>query len=227
MSELSNEIFHGAKHKMSSPFGKRGIIKTTAGNTSSFHSGTDYSTYSVKLAQYAVADGIVDSCGKDSYGAVYAWISYPELNVRMLHYHLDSLSIKSGQKVNKNTVIGYTGKTGKATGIHLHLGIKRIGSNDYIDPEKWSSDEFKKDYKTGNYKVTKANLLHVRNGAGTNFAKLSFAELTKDAQKKVLALSGKKSDGYVNGVMFSVFEVKGNWGRTPSGWVCLDYCEVI
>ena len=26
---------------------------------------------------------------------------------------------------------------------------------------------------------------------------------------------------------FTVYEVKDNWGRTPSGWVCLDYCEVM
>jgi len=243
MSKLSEAIFHGAKHKMTSPFGQRVIIQTSKGKTASFHSGTDYGTYSVKLKHYAAADGTVQSCGQDSTGALYAWIIYPSLKVRMLHYHLDSLNVKSGQKVNKNTVIGVTGKTGKATGIHLHLGIKRIGENEYIDPEEWSAKEYcaekdcvknekspapqKKQYKKGNYKVTKANLLYVRKGAGTNYAKLSFKDLTANAQSKILRLCGQKKNGYVKGVTFTALEVNGNWGRTPSGWVCLDYCEAI
>lgn len=230
MSKLSEAIFHGEKHKITSPFGKRAVIKTAVGYTSPFHNGTDYGTYAVKLAQYAIADGVVESCGKDSTKALYVWIRYPELKVRMLHYHLDRLNVRKGQSVNKNTIIGYTGKTGKATGIHLHLGIKRIGSDEYIDAEKWSKQEFEKKtdkYKVGNYKVTKAQLLHVRSGAGTQYTKKRFCDLSANAQKKVLTLNGKNADGYVKGVTFSVLEVNGNWGRTPSGWVCLDYCEVI
>lgn len=79
-------------------------------------------------------------------------------------------------------------------------------------------------YKAGNYKVTKANLLHVRCEPSTKAKKKSFSQLTADAQKKILAINGKKADGYVKGLSFSVYEVKDNWGRTPSGWVCLDYC---
>ncbi len=148
----------------------------------------------------------------------------------MLHYHLDSISVNPGQRVNKNTVLGYTGQTGLATGVHLHLGIKPLSAGEWLDPEKWSKEHCfskVKKYKPGNYRVTKALLLNVRKGAGTNFEKLSFDELTEDARKKILSLCGEKSNGYVNSLCFSVFEVKDNWGRTPSGWVCLDYCEVI
>lgn len=148
----------------------------------------------------------------------------------MLHYHLDVINVKKGQSVNKNTVLGYTGQTGLATGIHLHLGIKPLSGGGWFDPEKWSKEHCPskvKKYKPGNYKVTKALLLNVRKGAGTNFEKLSFDELTEDAKKKILSLCGEERNGYVNSLCFSVFEVKDNWGRTPSGWVCLDYCEVI
>ena len=148
MSELSNLIFHGAEHKISSPYGNRAVIQTSAGKTSSFHNGCDYSTGGKKLPQYGVADdGVVLSCGADSPaygGALFVWVSYPSLGVKLLHYHLDSISVKKGQKVTKKTVIGYTGKSGKATGIHLHLGIKRLSGGDYIDPEKWAKDEFPK-----------------------------------------------------------------------------------
>ena len=32
---------------------------------------------------------------------------------------------------------------------------------------------------------------------------------------------------YKNGTVFDTYEIKGSWGRTPSGWVCLDYCKLI
>ncbi|MGN0467716.1 MAG: peptidoglycan DD-metalloendopeptidase family protein [Acutalibacteraceae bacterium] len=233
MSELTQIIFHGEKHYLSSPFGKRDVIKTSKGNTSSFHSGADYATYGKKLKQYAVAKGRVLSCGIDAdYGnAKYVWVEYPSLKVKMLHYHLDSISVKKGQAVDENTVLGTTGKTGYATGIHLHLGIKRIGANSYIDPEKWAKEEFSllvkaKKYQPGLYRVT-ANLINVRTAPGTDNPKKTFSQLTADAQKKILALNGKQANGYVKGLTFSVLEIKDNWGRTPSGWVCLDYCERV
>lgn len=191
MSTLSNLIFHDASHYVTSKFGKRASISTSAGTTASFHSGTDYGTNGKKIAQYAIEDGSILSCGKASDGALYVWVSYPRLKVKMLHYHLDSITVKAGQIVNKDTLLGYTGKTGKATGIHLHLGIKRLSGGDYIDPEKWSKDEYtappkktsttstattkktaseaaqsKSNSLAGTYKTT-ANL-NVRNGAGTS-----------------------------------------------------------
>ena len=81
-------------------------------------------------------------------------------------------------------------------------------------------------YEKGNYRVT-ARLLNVRTGAGTSFAKKSFSQLTEDAKTKILSLAGYEADGYVKGLCFTALSVEGNWGRTPSGWVCLDYCEAI
>ena len=238
MSELSNLIFHEKKHYLSSPYGPRKSMNTSAGKTSGFHDGVDYATYNVKLAQYPVSDGVVLSCGTDWAfgGAKYVWVKYDSLGVKMLHYHLDSICVKKGQAVNKNTVLGYTGKTGRATGIHLHLGLKKLSGGGYIDPEKWYADHLKKTetsktahkYIPGNYRVTKASVLNVRSGAGTKYKKLKFNQLTASAQSKILKLTGgKKVDGYVEGLSFTVTETAVNWGKTPSGWVCLDYCEVL
>lgn len=142
MSTVSNLIFHNEKHYVTSKFGKRAVLNTSAGNTAPMHRGTDYGTNGKKIAQYAIEDGSILSCGKASDGALYVWVSYPRLKVKMLHYHLDSIKVKAGQIVNKDTLLGYTGKTGKATGIHLHLGVKRLSGGDYIDPEKWSKNEY-------------------------------------------------------------------------------------
>ena len=143
MSKVSDLIFHKEKHYITSKFGYRSSISTSAGNTSTFHSGTDYGTNGKKLAQYAIDVGTVISCGKASDGAKYVWVEYPRQGVKMLHYHLDSIKVKARQSVNKDTLLGYTGKTGKATGVHLHLGVKRLSGGDYIDPEKWSANEYK------------------------------------------------------------------------------------
>lgn len=234
MSKLSNLIFHDAKHKMTSPYGYRDVINTSKGKTSSFHDGVDYGTYNVKLPQFPIEDGEVLSCGTDwAYGgAKYVWVKYPRLGVKMLHYHLDSIKVKKGQAVNKDTVLGYTGKTGKATGIHLHLGLKLLSGGGYVDPEAWFEKNYTEPteeakYKTGTYKVNKADVLNVRTGPGTKYTAKKFKELSADAQNKIVKLTGKKKNGYVKNMTFSVLEVIGSWGKTPSGWVCLDYCKSI
>ena len=244
MSTISELIFKGAKHYMSSPFGPRKVLNTSAGKTKSFHTGVDYATYGVKLPQYAIADGTVTSCGTDyaNASALYVWVSYPTLKVKVLHYHLDSIKVKAGQTVKKGTLLGYTGKTGRATGIHLHLGIKRLSGGDWIDPEAWSKNEYPKliekkteekkvTYTTGNYTVT-TNVLHVRTGAGTKYTVKNFKNLSKNARTQVLKYNnGKEADGYVKGMTFTVSKIKEangyTWGKTPSGWVALDYCKRV
>ena len=85
----------------------------------------------------------------------------------------------------------------------------------------------KKTDLTGNYKVTKASVLNVRTGPGTEYPYLKFNELSKDAQSQVLKLRGVKMNGYVKGTVFTVTETKNGWGKSPSGWVSLEYCEKI
>ena len=142
MSVVSNLIFHNAKHYITSKFGYRSVLNTSAGKTNPKHSGTDYGTNGKKIAQYAIEDGEVLTAAKAADGALYVWVKYPRLGVKLLHYHLDSIKVKAGQKVDKNTLLGYTGKTGKATGIHLHLGVKKLSGGGYIDPEKWVKEEY-------------------------------------------------------------------------------------
>lgn len=60
-------------------------------------------------------------------------------------------------------------------------------------------------YKLGRYKVA-AKELNVRTGAGTNY-------------------TVKRT--YKNGTVFDTYQIKGNWAKTPSGWVCLDYCTLM
>ena len=139
--KLANRIFKRNDYYITSPFGARAPIKTSAGTTSNFHNGCDYGTKGEKWNQYALEDGKVLSCGVASDGAKYVWVEYPGLNIKLLHYHLDIIKVSKGQSVNSNTILGTTGKTGKATGIHLHLGMKYLNSNSYVDPENFDYQE--------------------------------------------------------------------------------------
>ena len=103
----------------------------------------------------------------------------------------------------------------------------------YIDPEFTTVKnaggivfkELPKTYEPGKYVVT-AELLRVREGAGTKYKYKKFDELSASAQKKILALTrGKKADGYVKGLEFSVVKVEDGWGYNKSGWMCLEHCE--
>lgn len=236
MSTISNIIFNGKKHYITSSYGKRASISTSKGVTSTFHRGTDYGTDNIKLPQYAIESGSVISCGTASDGAKFVWINYPRIGKKFLHYHLDSIAVRSGQTVIKGTKIGTTGKTGKATGIHLHLGIKDSRTNLYEDPEIFSkaykipgtASSTQNTYKIGTYKVT-ATVLNVRSGAGKSYSAKSFNTFTKDAQSQVKKLnSGKSCNGYVLGTVCTVSKISNDcWGKTPSGWICLDYCKKV
>ena len=152
MSVISKKIFNGANHYVTSPYGKRKTISTSAGSTASFHYGTDYGTNGKKIAQYAIEDGYVFAAQRAKDSALYVWVIYPRIKKAFLHYHLNSYKVRAGQSVKSGTLLGYTGKTGKATGVHLHLGIRdltRLSDSQikhmtwallrscaYIDPEK-------------------------------------------------------------------------------------------
>ena len=127
--KLATRIFRRSDWYVTSPFGYR-IHPLTGIKT--MHNGCDYGTNIQKWPQYALENGTVTQAGTDAAGGIFAWITYQRLGIEVLHYHLSSLSVRAGQAVTANTLVGLTGMTGGATGIHLHLGVKRGGV--YIDP---------------------------------------------------------------------------------------------
>ena len=153
--KLAERTFKRKDYSLSSKFGYRSIINTSAGKTAAFHSGTDYSTKGEKWAQYPLENGKVYTTYTDSYGAKCVVIDYSRIGKRLYYCHLDSICVKKGQAVNHDTILGYTGKTGKATGIHLHLGLKDIGGSSWLDPEKY-------DYIEGATKETSTSILGAR-----------------------------------------------------------------
>ena len=49
------------------------------------------------------------------------------------YFHLKTISVKVGEKIKQGKVIGLVGKTGRATGPHLHWSVSLNGAR--VNPE--------------------------------------------------------------------------------------------
>ena len=129
--------------------------------------------------------------------------------------------IKKGDKVNVIEVKGEWSKIN--TPVNGWVSSVYLSSVLVENPKNYSGNTSK--YSTGKY-ITTSNL-HVRNGAGTNYKIKSYKQLTINARSQNKRLGNYYYAGYKKGVICSVTKVKGNWGLTKSGWICLDYCKKI
>lgn len=140
----------------------------------------------------------------------------------------------NGWTLNSNSkwVLTTSGGTVKPeAAFYIDPNFTKIISSNGLNFKKLPVESNTEKYTVGNYKVN-TNLLHVRSGAGTKFKRIYFSQMTKNAQEQVLKNNkNKKADGYVMGVTFTVSSVKKaddfHWGKTPSGWVALEYCKKI
>ena len=85
-------------------------------------------------------------------------------------------------------------------------------------------------YRTGKYKVSrvsKNSVLCVRTGPSTRYSKKTYRQLSANARSQNRTNGNYYANGYKNNVVFTVSKISGNWGLTPSGWVCLQYCTKI
>lgn len=137
--KLPSKIYRRTDWYITSKFGYR-IHPITGKKT--FHNGIDIGTNCQKWAIYALEDGYVHvvSRSKTGYGNSI-WVRYPRINRSLLYAHMDSIKVTKGQKVKAGTLLGYTGTTGSSTGIHLHLGMTKIGSDVWLDPYAYDYEE--------------------------------------------------------------------------------------
>src|SRR3990172_3220321 len=54
------------------------------------------------------------------------------LGLHTLYFHLDSVTVAEGERVERGQTLGAVGATGRATGPHLHFGALVAGAR--IDP---------------------------------------------------------------------------------------------
>lgn len=133
--KLASKAFRRTDWYVTSPYGKR---KDPITGKTATHWGTDYGTHCKKWPLYAVEDGYVQAVTKSNSGyGNHIWIRYPRINLSLMYAHMDSIILKKGDKVKEGTLVGYTGTTGKSTGIHLHLGMTKIGSDTWLNPHAY------------------------------------------------------------------------------------------
>lgn len=97
------------------------------------HNGIDYAA-DRNTPVMAVADGRVVRAGRYGGAGIAVEIKH-DGKILTQYFHLNGIakSVRRGKWVRQGQVIGYVGKTGLATGYHLHFGMKKNGR--YVNPQ--------------------------------------------------------------------------------------------
>ena len=112
----------------------------------------------------------------------------------------------------------------ETSGNWSRIGAGKWVRSDYLvsSTSNYTNKEKGEKYSVGGYRVT-SSVLNVRNGPSTNYSSKRYYQLSSNARLQNRRLGGE-CNGYRRGVVFTVSKIINNWGYSPSGWVCLDYC---
>jgi murein DD-endopeptidase MepM/ murein hydrolase activator NlpD len=109
------------------PFGVRRIINNIPKNS---HSGVDITADEGELVK-APNDGVVTLVEEQFFSGKSVFLDHGD-GIYTMFFHLSDTKVKPGQAVMKGDVIGLVGETGRASGAHLHWGVRMQGSR--VDP---------------------------------------------------------------------------------------------
>ena len=113
--------------RLESPFGNR-VSPTTGAST--YHQGVDLSA-DAGTPIYASRAGVVSTAPYGSAAGYYVKINRGD-GFSAIYMHMSNYVVSAGQAVSAGQLIGYVGKSGVATGYHLHFGISYNGA--YVNP---------------------------------------------------------------------------------------------
>ena len=120
---------------ISGPRSASGLMWPTTGPVSSYFGprhplGIDIDLYANASAPIAAsASGTVSFAGGNSCCSYGLYIVIDHGNgLQTLYAHLSKVSVSTGQKVSQGQVIGNGGRTGYATGNHLHFEVHKSGA---------------------------------------------------------------------------------------------------
>ncbi len=108
-------------------FGSRRVIN---GEPRAPHTGVDISLPEGTPVR-AIADGVVALASEQFFGGRSVVIDHGG-GVFSLYYHLRRYAVEEGRRVCRGEPIGEVGATGRATGPHLHFGVRVPGGR--VDP---------------------------------------------------------------------------------------------
>lgn len=117
--------------KITSDYGNARIFNNSL---RSFHGGTDFRA-KVGTPIKASNDGVVVISKDRYYAGGSVVISHGE-GIYTCYYHLSKLLLKVGDKIKRGDIVGYSGKSGRVTGPHLHFSVMingiSVDSQDFI-----------------------------------------------------------------------------------------------
>jgi len=108
-------------------FGSRRIIN---GQPRSPHGGSDYSV-SAGTPVLAPADGLVALVAEHFFGGWSVFLDHGDGLITM-YFHLSRVDVAEGRRLKRGERLGAVGSTGRATGPHLHFGVRWRGAR--VDP---------------------------------------------------------------------------------------------
>ena len=111
------------KGRISGRFGSRRVINGQAKNP---HSGEDIAA--PKGTKVAAMNSGTVSLTHNHFFTGKGVILDHGVGLFSMYFHLSEISVKDGQVVKKGQTIGKVGSTGRATGPHLHWGVRLNGS---------------------------------------------------------------------------------------------------
>ncbi len=113
--------------RISSPFGKKRYFNS---RPRAPHKGIDIAA-AEGTPVVASEDGTISIAEEFFFNGNTLYIDHSE-GVVSMYCHLHKLFVKSGDRVKKGDIIGSVGKTGRATGAHLHFSI--FLNQEAVDP---------------------------------------------------------------------------------------------
>ncbi len=125
--EWSGPFTAPAEATISDVFGSRRVFN---GKTSSPHLGLDFRVPS-GTAVTAMNDGTVLLARPLYFEGNFVVLDHGQ-GLLTLYLHLSEFKVKEGEQVKRGQEIGLSGGTGRATGPHLHVGVRWQGTS--LDP---------------------------------------------------------------------------------------------
>lgn len=110
-----------------SEFGLRRILND---QPRSPHSGIDLRA-PLGTPVRASGAGVVVYTGNHFFSGKSVFIDHG-MGIITMYFHLSKIEVKPGDQVKEGQTLGRAGKTGRATGSHLHWGVRILGSR--VDP---------------------------------------------------------------------------------------------
>lgn len=120
--------------RITQPYGCTGFsANQRLGSCRHFHTGVDVANARWTPIR-AAASGVVRFVGREPWGAWIVVLGHGN-GLRTMYAHMVPTRVRGvakGRSVRQGQVIGYMGKSGMATGIHLHFEVRRDGN--YVNP---------------------------------------------------------------------------------------------